>query len=461
MAFVNSTKNVKRQVRRIRKEQSTDGDMSWTDEEIDKLAREHAANSSVEYKNEYWTEFAEMLPVSGKRDFLWFFTAFLFVGLLGTSFVFNGLLRNTSVQAANETRTLNETRVTDKVTQTVEKTEYELNEADVIASEINEVMDNNPNATSENSIGIKNVSNTELTNGVAQRKLNSSIKQVKKAPLNNKQFKPSSNIESDDPESKTNQMLGSLEHDNQNPIGKSTKNTADENQVTPVSVLPFRSLNEFTTSASLMPSIERNKQKLSAMATLYIGAFGGISQSLITPSSAVSNSFGLGIGAQIQKGRFTFTTGVNGVWSNHKDLNLSRSSKVYGFGSNEYNYQFKYKQIYSLEAEITAGYKLGRHLINVGVRPSFFVGSKVGVIETIDDKKTIDRNQYGYMDGLYRFGIKPTIGYSFDITPSFKIGVNIGVEMMPKIKEGFLVGNNNRYPIDGQLYLRKSIRFKR
>ena len=80
--------------------------MSWTDEEIDKLAREGAANSSVEYKAEYWTEFAAMLPVSGKKDFLWFFTAFLFVGLLGTSFVFNGLVGNTNVQATNETRTI-------------------------------------------------------------------------------------------------------------------------------------------------------------------------------------------------------------------------------------------------------------------------------------------------------------------------------------------------------------------
>ena len=61
--------------------------MSWTDEEIDKLANESAANSSIEYKNEYWTEFEAMLPVTGKKDFLWFFTAFLFVGLLGTSFV--------------------------------------------------------------------------------------------------------------------------------------------------------------------------------------------------------------------------------------------------------------------------------------------------------------------------------------------------------------------------------------
>ena len=195
--------------------------------------------------------------------------------------------------------------------------------------------------------------------------------------------------------------------------------------------------------------------------SMYVNAFGGLSQSLVTPSSAITTSFGLGLGAQFQKGRFTFTTGVNGVWSNHKDLILSRSAKVYGFGSSEYNYQFKYKQIYSLEAELTVGYKMGRHWINAGVRPSIVIGTKVGISETINDQNSIDRNEYGYVDGLKRFGIKPMLGYSFDITPSIKLGVNVGVEIMKKIDNGYLEGESNRFPVDGQIYLRKSINFKR
>ena len=104
---------------------------------------------------------------------------------------------------------------------------------------------------------------------------------------------------------------------------------------------------------------------------------------------------------------------------------------------------------------------MGKHLINVGVRPSFVIGTKVAVVQSVNDEKTIDGNEYGYVDGLNRFGIKPTLGYSFEVTPSLKIGLNLGVELMSKIQEGYLVGSNNRFPIDGQLYLRKSIRFKK
>jgi hypothetical protein len=53
------------------------------------------------------------------------------------------------------------------------------------------------------------------------------------------------------------------------------------------------------------------------------------------------------------------------------------------------------------------------------------------------------------------------LGYAFDVTSSLKVGVNVGVELMSKIQQGFLEGTSNRYSIDGQIYLRHSIKFKR
>ena len=428
--------------------------MSWTDEEIDKLAREGAANSSVEYKNEYWTEFEAMLPASGKKDFLWFFTAFLFVGLMGTSFILNGLRNDTTLQSARITNAVVKT----ESIQNIEKAINQIEISDVTTSE------NNTNSESEQ-VNVTSKEENRRTNSesgqapvstktVSTEKAYNSNKTAKKEPL----ATTPSNDGNKSIESRYSEAPSSKQSEDDRLADLNSNSNSNE---TSVSVLPFRGLNEFGVSSSLIPAMDFSKQKLPARASFYVNGFGGLSQSLITPSKDVSTSFGLGLGAQIQKGKFTFTTGVNGVWSNHKDLNLSRSTKVYGFGSNEYNYQFKYKQIYLIEGELTAGYKMGKHLINLGVRPSFVIGTKVGVVQSVNDEKTIDRNEYGYVDGLNRFGVKPTIGYSFDITPSFKIGVNFGVELMSKIQEGYLIGSNNRFPIDGQLYLRKSIRFKK
>ena len=432
--------------------------MSWTDEEIDKLAREGAANSSVEYKNEYWTEFEAMLPVAGKKDFLWFFTAFLFIGLMGTSFVFNGLVKDGNDLTVNNKFELNESRnVSEKV--------------DILKDEINETKN------AKNRINNNEIENTETEtnfnnsfNGSTRTTKTTSIKSTKsakkptliKAIINSENGLLAEYNDNGTSESSAKKEVDTDSKKDNNLANKSNETSqSTEAGYTPVSDLRFRVLNEFGYDQSLMPLMDFSKQKLPSIATFYVNGFGGLSQSLITPSNDITTSFGLGIGAQIQKGKFTFTTGMNGVWSNHKDLNLSRSAKVYGFGSNEYNYQFKYKQIYLIEAELTAGYKMGKHLINLGVRPSFVIGTKVAVVQSVNDEKTMDRNEYGYVDGLNRFGIKPTLGYSFDIAPSFKVGINLGVELMSKIQEGYLVGSNNRFPIDGQLYLRKSIRFKR
>lgn len=415
--------------------------MSWTDEEIDKLARESATNSSVEYKNEYWTEFEQLLPASGKKDFLWFFTAFLFVGIMGTSFVFNEFSTPKNTVVANENGTKN------NVVQGIDKSKNETtNSTSTTENQTNETEKINSSPT-----------NNSVNKAVSEKQLRPKVtRSVASKSLKERKINPSTTAKKDENfVGKTPELPKDIATSNE------TDYSTTQNEESFLSALPLRTLDEFTTNTSLLPGMEWSKQKMPARAAFYVNALGGISQSLITPSSAISTSFGLGLGAQIQKGRFTFTTGVNGVWSNHNDLNLSRSAKVYSFGSKEYNYELKYTQIYSLEAELTAGYKMGRHLINVGVRPSFVVGTKVGLVETVNDEKTIDRNEYGYIDGLYRFGIKPTVGYSFDITNSLKIGVNVGVEMMPKIRDGYLTGKSNKFPIDGQLYLRKSIRFKR
>ena len=68
---------------------------------------------------------------------------------------------------------------------------------------------------------------------------------------------------------------------------------------------------------------------------------------------------------------------------------------------------------------------------------------------------------YGHMEGIRRFGLKPMIGYSIDLPSNITIGLNIGAQVMPSVNEEYIDGQNNKLPIDGQLYFRKSISFGR
>ena len=206
-----------------------------------------------------------------------------------------------------------------------------------------------------------------------------------------------------------------------------------------------------------------------AFAVAYIQGTGGLSQSLVIPSDQISNSFGVGIGMEVHKANLTFNFGVNALVENHDDLVLNRTAKVYGFGSDVYQFKIDYKQMYTLEAMIGVGYNLGRHRIDLGVRPSFVMSSRVHIEEVgssttefaFDNDYNESRDLFGFMDGLHRFGVKPTIGYVFIVSPSISLGGNIGVELMPSINEGFINGVNNTLPIDGQIYIRKILTFRK
>ena len=411
--------------------------MSWTDEEIDKLAREGAENTSFEYKDEYWKEMEAMLPsLSRKKDFLWFFTAFMFVGLIGTSFLYQptNTINDTNIAQANSKEIYNQTEQSSSA-------ENVNSISSISASEdvkMQEVSVNSPQQQNNAVTSSPNKQLNAVTSG--NNKVEKSAIETKRptALQENKRSLPF----------ETEQNVGA---------GSETKKPVEES----IGNLPLLGLSTNSAEQQLAASHLFNERELPMKATMYIGGFAGLSQSLVTPSDQLSNSFGIGLGTQIQKGRLLLTAGVNGVWSNHKDLVLNRRAKVYGFGSNEYSYDFDYREIYSLEAELTVGYKFRKHTINVGVRPSYVMGTKVGVSssvnETMDERKTY----YGNMDGINCFGIKPTLGYAFDLCPSLKVEVNIGVQLMPMIQEDYLIGKNNRLPIDGQLYIRKSLRFKR
>ena len=412
--------------------------MSWKDEEIDKLYQESAENHSIEYKNEYWKEMEALLPESRGRDFLWFFTAFLFIGIVGVnSFINSPIMSDAKIaQSTNENQNIADAE--------------NINEKDVNSISANNSVINNQK---ENSIASITVAKKDEQSNNNSSKESTPLKKstfdyVLNEPIQIKSLSIKKNLilATEDKVQKTNNTTSHID----NEIGN----------------LPIRTLDISSPDHTLMVS-PPYEGKTSSYVDFYGQVIGGISQSLSIPSDNYSYSYGFGFGAQFHKGQFQFTTGINALVSNHSDLQLNRSAKVYGFGSDLYNFNIDYKQIYSLNLLLTAGYQLGRHQINAGLRPSFAYSSQVQVSElSMDDAQSIVNNSetrevYGYMGAINQFGLKPMLGYSFKLSPTISIGANIGIQLMPSIKEDFLTGSNRVYPIDGQIYFRKSFSIKR
>lgn len=431
--------------------------MSWTDEEIDKMFQEGADGLHFEYKDSYWKEMEAMLPKEGsKGDFLWFFTAFMFLGLFGVLTTINISGMNSSAnksviaevvtskskdaigQSENNSidhQTTNTTALGDEIARPQIRT------ASVIAVEANSPSSN---SLDKNDLKPKNISNKTK----AQTESN-------KVEINN-------------PEIHLNRETRETEVTT---VEKVSLKVGDESSITENVFGPVDRLNFL--EAKLLESESRNLMtysnyppKVSTHASIYVQGLGGLSQSFVSPSSALAYSYGFGAGVQFQNKAWKFNLGINAIISNHSDLNLNRTAKVYGFGSEVYNYHLNYQQLYIVEGDFKVARSFGKHDISLGVRPSYTFSSKVKMredyinnsISAINESNS--RNVYGFMDGLKSLGVKPQIGYEYSCTPGLQLGVNIGVQLMPMINEDFLEGYTNRLPVDGQIYLRKTIDFK-
>jgi hypothetical protein len=390
--------------------------MSWTDEELDELYRTSAEKGgNFTYKEEYWNEMQALLPEQrGSRDFLWYFTAILFMAVLTGAF----FKTEFSKAVVPEQITTGNSKI--------EKT-LSVNQSD---SE----KDNSRDEISE-----QNIHNQRIT--------------AKPESLEEKQ---ASGIR------EKVELLVSVDYLDTDETELRAKEATEESnligELTPNSIKPFSTKNEL----QLLP-LHNMAKAGGANYAFYLQSLIGVSQSLVTPSEHISASFGVGAGIAMRRKNFVGNFGLNGIVSNHQDLHLTRSAKVYGFGSSLYRYEFNYKQLYHLEANLEVGYQFKKSEFKIGVRPSYLLSSRVSIASSEYDalsgtqEWSEEQQVHSFTKGLNRWGIKPSVGYAYHLKPDLEFGINLGMQMLQPIDEEFIQGSANLYPIDAQIYLRKNI----
>ncbi|MCO4815169.1 MAG: hypothetical protein KC454_10675 [Flavobacteriales bacterium] len=433
--------------------------MSWSDKEIDNLFKENAYIKSFEYKDEYWKEMEAMLPSKKGKDFLWMFTSIAFIGLLFMSEVIgeNGI---------NSKSQVNDSLIAESYSQqSLNENKSEVIDDEVVSEQMEQMEEMSANNESNDSSNLDN-SSVEKPEKAISNAINGSATSIDLDEKTTNTTSAVSIITSNKRENNisVNSDLISVVDDSGDGTIKNNQSTNNHN-FNIQEVLSLKPLINIEGSVSLR-EIQSSEAPIASpikpiQAKVYIAALGSLSQSMITPSDKVSSSFGLGAGVQFRKGGFLFNLGLNGTIGIHNDILLSRESKVYGFGSTFYKYELKYNNIYSLEGDLAVGFQLRKSIFSVGVRPSYVVGTKVGMRTEENGTSFNQESYYGYLDGINRFGIKPMIGYTYKFGSSLTLGLNLGMQLMSLVKDDFVNGVSNKFPIDGQLILKKTLNFNK
>ncbi len=385
--------------------------MSWTDEEIDKLFSNNAGNMIFEYKKGYFKEIEKHLPVAKKRDFLWTGLTLL-MGSIITYLMIQPLVYDGKASFMNADIQSNV-----KYSYDVEK---QMRTFTAVVKQVSET------STIPNELQNRTIiaSTTELE-----------INPVEKREINSEQI--------------------ILSKETVQPEKKSPTSFVYENKA--ISTLGIEQLFTEESKINLLPySPDIDRVDRTPGFEFFIQGVAGTGHGKMLPGEKFNKVTGIGLGGEWNRKRFTASFAMNGIVSHHNGMELSRISRVYGFGSTEYKSTIEYSKLFLAESELTLGYRLGRLAAFCGVNLNYLVTTESTISSFEDDEMHIAdiRKLYGYKTGIKDWGLKPMLGMSYDFKNRIQIGANIGAHVIQTIDSEYLQGTSRPLPLEGRFYVR-------
>ena len=429
--------------------------MSWTDEEIDKIFGEAADKQVFEYRSEYWNDIEKQLPIQkqSKRAYWWWTANIFFLGFLGflafeASKETNVVIKNDTISETNPiSRASSENSLLANKNNTSQRTKFELDENQVIRKTTNLTNDGNTDLLkNENFTRVAPVkSELDKVDFNQNRKVeletipeNQIVDSEPEAPILVEQEK--SENSSEIVELKAELQEGLIEN---NPLELHTKAVLISENVSNLEPIMF----------------PYEKEKLRK---IYVEVFGGVGQSYIkneTNENVVNATIGGVVGVSFPIKRFNISTGLGLQGTKFDQLNILERTKIYGLGSEILENSYEFNSIYSLTIPLSATYTIGRHSMSLGIT------SNINFMTQLKHRQTLDGDFKSYNVGFSdvsffnRFGLLPSLGYSFHINEKTQIGVRMNIQLLQQIQSKRFSGPPLNFPIDGQIYLKRTLDF--
>lgn len=417
--------------------------MNREDKELDQLFKDASQQKTFEFKDEFWEEFEKMLPEKkGKKKigvFWWLNSGLLVIAMIGGVIFFSS--KDTSIHLAkndlkNELTISNGINYRNKneIISTINKQNTKSVNVKNHDNKTDKRIDysRNQNAYKTNKVVIENKNSQEENSSTNAKDLNKN--QIRIANLNERES-----------------SINSVDLIEKSIIDKFNKSKEG------IGLLDKRQLD-----LSLYPTYIKNgiySSKTKKWKS-YIDGFYSINQSPIinsTNGSNFSNGFGLGFGVIRSKSNWQLTGGLNLVAQQYSNLTINDRVKVYGFGVKNYQSEISYRSLYTIELPIYAGYSIKNHTIQFGIVPSYLMLTKLDYVVLLNDQIQTESSAYNYKKGLTSIMLKPSLKYSFKIAPTWQIGAVIQIHAISPISKNIFTGIQNNHPLNGQLFIRKTI----
>ncbi|MEY3238139.1 MAG: hypothetical protein RI883_2240 [Bacteroidota bacterium] len=425
--------------------------MSWTDEEMDKLFGEAADKQVFEYRSEYWNYIEKQLPIQKqvKRAY-WWWTANVF--LLG----FIGLIAFDSNKESNVVNQIKNTTALNPISDlSADITKLKTNKKDVFRElatgpqVVTGVKANNTNSQNIDLNSFDKINNLTPIKTEKRNVITTKIEDEEILIIHEKQVVIPAVL------SAISTQIISENLDKEFELTKVKQEDFTQNEKL---ILNSKELTFVQIDAQLETvSFQNRKNQLMKM---YVELYGGLGQSYIknaTDANAVNATIGGVVGLSFPVNRFNVSAGLGLQATKFDQLNILERTKVYGFGSQTLENSYEFSSIYSLLIPLSASYVYGRHSLNFGLT------TNINLVTQLKHSQTLDGNFKSYSSGcadvsfFNRFGLAPTLGYSFNVNEKTQIGVRLNLQLLQQLQSNRFIGAPSNMPVDGQIYLRRTL----
>lgn len=406
--------------------------MSWTDQEIDELAKEAAGGMKFSYDPAFWTEAEALLPKKKAKVIWLYWTSAAAAAVVLTFGLFQFFDEDTAVYTARPLSALNdrgsvETKAGTNDLQEVD--EYQMSNQALTAK-----TENSPVASK---VGLDQ-----------QKGINAH--QASQPVLVAKDLQTLKNDRANVPSLKRDVFA-------QNPVELNAKVSAPQIGLTfePVDALPTNSLSFISViDASVDDRLDGRFPEKRQFSTWFEVNF-GVGQNPIATQSTTMKTFGFAASTAYNRGRASIMAGLEFEYQ-LMDMQLAETSNRYGFDLTRHQNLMNYRELYQLNIPIDFVYHLGRTQVGFGLAPNFQIGSKMDYNRMENGESQENRVAYGETRGLTTYGLTSSFGVGYKITENWTVGADLEMQMIQPVRSEMAEGQVI-LPMAGQVYIRKKL----
>ncbi len=396
--------------------------MNWTEEDIDQLFRDSANQLNVPFQESYWTEMEALLPQTKTKKGLGliFGGTIACLGLISTLFFSENIVK--SEDSTNKVANI--------------QTKNIAHSSSVYPIQL---------------IQAKTVSAENVVLNIGNKSINRSLeKQASKIVI-----------------LKTDLYAGSSE----TPLEGQNINLVAQNQIELHDQIELPAQSEEQFSIERLPLLSFPNEPISLAISnfknlnlncksnnLYVQIGAGLTESFMqTNERNWMPTLNIGAGYQYSPKGFGFTAGLNLNTTFSNNLEINRKSKVYNFGSTNYEQNFRYKQIYTLELPVSVDFRKNKQTFSLGISPTFIASSLMRFSQSENGNLSHDEYYIGQKVGLNHFGLKPSVGYQLELVKGWNLGIQLNTQLMKQVDDSQFIGELRDNPLSGQITIRKTI----